>query len=113
MEVVAYLHNADLLLEDEQGVAVISGIFEGFKLQQMSISEGALREGLVYDMLGRIQHTDVREHTIQMLIDRYQIDIAQAERVENTALYCLTEIAPIWDLNKEEYIGMIREFDEL
>ncbi|MEG6546963.1 hypothetical protein V6C59_13885 [Acinetobacter bereziniae] len=25
MEVVAYLHNADLLLEDEQGVAVISG----------------------------------------------------------------------------------------
>lgn len=25
MEVVAYLHNADLLLEDEQGVVVISG----------------------------------------------------------------------------------------
>ena len=25
MEVVAYLHNADLLLEDEQGVAVIGG----------------------------------------------------------------------------------------
>ncbi len=89
------------------GVAVISGIFEGFKLQQMSISEGALREGLVYDMLGRIQHTDVREHTIQMLIHRYQIDITQAERVENTALHCLTEVAPIWDLNKEEYMQIL------
>lgn len=25
MEVVAYMHNADLLLEDEQGIAVING----------------------------------------------------------------------------------------
>lgn len=85
------------------GVAVLMGIFESLGIESMDVSEGALREGLVYDVLGRISHEDVRERTIQALTTRYLVDFQQAERVENTALYCLSRVAPTWDLVNEEY----------
>lgn len=89
------------------GVAVLVGIFEGLNIQQVIISDGALREGLVYDLLGRITHEDVRERTIQDLSQRYLVDVAQAERVENTALACLSQVAQSWDLVNEEYAHML------
>ena len=89
------------------GVAIISGIFEGLNLQTMQISEGALREGLLYDLLGRINHEDVRERTIQNLIKRHHIDTSQAERVERTALALLAHAAPNWGLVNEEYAHML------
>lgn len=89
------------------GVAVVKGIFEGLGLQKMTVSEGGLREGLVYDLLGRFMHEDVREHTIQTLIHRYSVDITQAERVENTALYLLSQSARTWHLDKEENVHML------
>lgn len=84
------------------GFAVISGIFEGLGLKRMRISDGALREGLVYDMFGRITHEDIRDRTIQELIRRYSIDLPQAERVEETALTLLSEVANAWQLADEE-----------
>jgi exopolyphosphatase / guanosine-5'-triphosphate,3'-diphosphate pyrophosphatase len=84
------------------GVAVVLGLFEGLGLSQIHVSEGALREGLVYDMRGRITHEDVREQTIQALISRYSIDLAQAERVEETALTLLAQVATQWQLAEEE-----------
>ena len=89
------------------GVAVILGIVEGLGIQQMSVSEYALREGLVYDLLGRIADEDIRDHTIQTLMTRYCVDPQQAERVENTALWCLSQVAPLWDLVDEDYAHML------
>ncbi|OUD13119.1 exopolyphosphatase [Thioflexithrix psekupsensis] len=84
------------------GVAVVLGLFEGLGLSHIHVSEGALREGLVYDMLGRITHEDVREQTIQALISRYSIDLPQAERVEETALTLLAHVATQWQLAEEK-----------
>ena len=80
---------------------------EGLGIQQMSVSEYALREGLVYDLLGRIADEDIRDHTIQTLMTRYCVDPQQAERVENTALWCLSQVAPLWDLVDEDYAHML------
>lgn len=85
------------------GLAIISGIFEGLNLKQMQVSEGALREGLCYDLLGRHSDEDVRERTIQFLTARYGVDTAQAERVENTVLSCLEQVAKGWQLLDEEF----------
>ncbi len=84
------------------GVAVLSAVFQSLKIEQMLHSSGALREGVVYDLLGRIQHQDVREATIQTLTKRYQIDIPQAERVENTALELLQQVGSEWKLRSED-----------
>ncbi|EIJ43068.1 exopolyphosphatase [Beggiatoa alba B18LD] len=89
------------------GVAILLGIFEGFGLKRMQISDGALREGLVYDLLGRIVHEDVRERTIRTLSQRYGVDLQQAERVEATTLQFLSDVAREWHLVHEEYAQML------
>jgi exopolyphosphatase/guanosine-5'-triphosphate,3'-diphosphate pyrophosphatase len=50
------------------------------------VSEGALRHGVLYDLLGRVQHSDMREATVAQFMRRYHVDGAQAERVRGVAL---------------------------
>jgi exopolyphosphatase/guanosine-5'-triphosphate,3'-diphosphate pyrophosphatase len=78
------------------GVAVLLGAFEELGLEQMTVSEGALREGLVYDLLGRIFHEDARDQSIRYFQQRYNVDLAQARRVETTALDCLRQTQAAW-----------------
>ncbi len=66
-------------------MAVLLAIFEGLPIGKMQVSDWALREGLLYDLIGRVHHEDVRERTINALCGRYQIDRRQAARVEQTA----------------------------
>ncbi|GAB6040617.1 exopolyphosphatase [Endothiovibrio diazotrophicus] len=81
------------------GVAVLGAAFRSLEIGRMQVSEGALREGAVYDLLGRIHHEDVRERTIARLSERYHISENQARRVEHTALECLRQVAEPWELD--------------
>lgn len=84
------------------GVAVLLAIFEGLPIGKMQVSDWALREGLLYDLIGRVHHEDVRERTINALCGRYHIDRRQAARVEQTAKLALSQVAASWDLEGEE-----------
>ena len=68
------------------GTAILRSIFRELSLGEMRCSSKALREGLLHDLLGRIQHEDVRELSIRRLQQRYAVDTEQAERVAKTAL---------------------------
>jgi exopolyphosphatase / guanosine-5'-triphosphate,3'-diphosphate pyrophosphatase len=68
------------------GVALMSAIFEALELHFLEVSEAALRQGVLYDLLGRFQHHDMRELTVQQFGRRYHIDAMQAERVYGLAL---------------------------
>jgi len=83
------------------GVAVLTAIFESLKLETLNVSERALREGLLYDLMGRRLHTDVRERTVAALIARYKADSKQAKRVQQTALSLLGQVADAWKLQGE------------
>jgi len=80
------------------GVAILLAAFESLGIEQMACSDGALREGLLYDLLGRIRHEDIREHTVAALSTRYHVDIGQARRVEQTAQLVLKPLIRIWGL---------------
>jgi exopolyphosphatase / guanosine-5'-triphosphate,3'-diphosphate pyrophosphatase len=67
----------------------------------MQTSNGALREGLVYDLLGRIGHEDVRDTTTRQFAERYHVDLEQAGRIERTALQFVRIAAPAWGLDAE------------
>ena len=84
------------------GVAVLLAIFESLGVACMQVSDSALREGLLYDLLGRIRHEDVRERTIGQLSERYQVDRLQAMRVERCARHFLSQLAEGWKLDSEE-----------
>ena len=68
------------------GVAILCAVFEALGIETMAVSEGALRHGVLYDLLGRVQHTDPREATVAQFMRRYHVDAAQAERVRSVAL---------------------------
>jgi exopolyphosphatase/guanosine-5'-triphosphate,3'-diphosphate pyrophosphatase len=89
------------------GVAVLLAVFRSIGIEQMQVSDEALREGLIYDMLGRSRHEDVRERTIKHLSSRYSIDATQAERVDRTAQALLNQCLKSWNLADPEFPSML------
>lgn len=84
------------------GFVVLHGLCEALAIEQLQVSEGALREGLIYDLLGRIRHEDVRDRTIADVIKRFSLDEAQADRVSATALALLRQVRAKWRLTGSE-----------
>lgn len=84
------------------GLAILLGIFEELELDSMEYADGALREGVLYDMLGRFRHDDTRDHTVQAMLARYHVDAAQAERVEKTAATLFPQVADSLVLSEED-----------
>jgi exopolyphosphatase/guanosine-5'-triphosphate,3'-diphosphate pyrophosphatase len=90
------------------GVVVLSAVFEALEIKSMAYSEGALREGLLYDQIGRQHDLDVRDKTVNRLMDRYSVDIAHAERIEKTTRQIFKKLKAAWKLDKREDLKMIR-----
>ena len=63
------------------GVAIMSGVFDELSLSCMTVAEGALRDGVLWDLLGRVHHRDIREVTIDQIVRRYHVDLDQSQRV--------------------------------
>ena len=80
------------------GAAILAEVFEVLGIEEMRIADGAMREGLLYDMLGRFTDEDARERTVRAMQQRYHVDLAQSERVEATALEFLAQVRHPWRL---------------
>lgn len=85
------------------GVAVLKAAFDRLKIDRMVVSDGALREGLLYDLLGRIQHDDERDRTVSALARRYDTDDDHAQRVSEMASQLLEQVATQWEIDGENY----------
>jgi len=82
------------------GVAILSGVFETLQIEEMTASQGALREGVLHDLLGRSRQEDARDTTIQSFQRRYSVDVAHAARVERTALTLFHQISDTWEIDR-------------
>lgn len=70
------------------GLCILIALFEQLKIEDMQISGGALREGLIYGMLENNEKNDRRVQSIDDAITRFHIDKAQGLRVTDVAI-CL------------------------
>lgn len=98
------------------GLAILCGIFDAFEVQQLGISDGALREGLLYDLIGRLHDKDIRDSAIISLASRYNIDTEQASRVQNTAIKLFEQLCVPWKLDKKidlKFIEWAAEIHEI
>lgn len=86
------------------GLAVLAGVFDALDLEVMQTSDHALREGVVYDLLGRLSDRDVRSRSVSALALRYAVDAQQARRVERTALRIFECAVDPWSLDRA--VGM-------
>jgi len=76
------------------GVAVLAAVFETLGLTEMRTARGALRVGLLYDLLGRRESRDLRETTVERMQTRFGVDRAQAQRVGALAAQFYDALAP-------------------
>ena len=74
------------------GLAIMIAIFEELKIKTMQRGEGALRMGVLYDLLGRDSDRDKREETVIQLSKRYHVDTKQAQRVQQAALQLFDQL---------------------
>ncbi|ELR65291.1 Exopolyphosphatase [Photobacterium marinum] len=84
------------------GVAILSAVFNSLEIEQMTYSDGALREGLLYEMEDRFRHSDIRTRTADAMAAQYHVDMEQANRVKNTAEMLYNQIEPQPGLAKSE-----------
>ena len=82
------------------GLAILAEVFSVLDIKEMRIAEGAMREGLLYDMLGRFKREDARERTVRAMQQRYHVDVSQAERVEATVRNFLEQTREAWKLEE-------------
>ena len=75
------------------GFAIMSAIFAELKIPRMNLATGAMRQGILYDMLGRFHHHDMRDATVTQFKKRYHVDNTQAHRVETLALHLLRQFS--------------------
>ncbi len=66
------------------GLAILCGVFDALAIRDLRLSDGALREGVLYEMEGRFRHQDIRSRTAQSLANHYVIDSDQGRRVLET-----------------------------
>lgn len=67
------------------GLSILIAIFESLEIEAMTLAGGALREGLVYEMVAELRQDDIRTRTITSIQQRYQIDADYAQQVATLA----------------------------
>ena len=85
------------------GTAITSALFDTLGIEQMRASKGALREGVIYDLMGRLSHEDVRERTINALMQRYSVDVDTSEIVERRCRTFFSATRGSWKLHNEDW----------
>ena len=68
------------------GLAIMSAVLSELGIESMGVAGGAMRQGILYDLLGRTQHHDMRDVTVSQFMQRYHVDSRQARRVAALAL---------------------------
>jgi exopolyphosphatase/guanosine-5'-triphosphate,3'-diphosphate pyrophosphatase len=84
------------------GLAITCALFDVLEIDHMRTSKGALREGVIYDLLGRLQHEDVRERSINAMMQRYAVDTETAMTVARRAKLLFQATRGDWNLNRED-----------
>ena len=68
------------------GLAIMSAALAELHIESMVVADGSMRQGILYDLLGRVQQHDMRDVTVSQFMQRYHVDSKQARRVANLAL---------------------------
>ncbi len=68
------------------GLAIMSAVLAELGIESMGVAGGAMRQGILYDLLGRTQHHDMRDVTVSQFMQRYHVDSRQARRVAALAV---------------------------
>lgn len=90
------------------GLAIMLAVFDELGIESMEVTDAALRVGVLYDLLGRSQHHDMRYVTVEQFMQRYTVDRDQATRVGKLAADFLAQL-PMPDAeNRSDNIALLQ-----
>jgi exopolyphosphatase/guanosine-5'-triphosphate,3'-diphosphate pyrophosphatase len=97
------------------GLAILKAVFDQLKVDKFYVGDAALKEGLLYDSIGRISDHDSRIVTVRKLQEKYRIDRDQAARVEKTALALWEQIegAPLPGVSRTKVLSWAAQLHEI
>jgi exopolyphosphatase/guanosine-5'-triphosphate,3'-diphosphate pyrophosphatase len=84
------------------GILVLEAAFHALGLQKLLVSKAAMREGILYDILGRASENDLRDESVDALTQRYGIDTVQADQVQRTAMDLFGQVEQAWGLDPDD-----------
>ena len=90
------------------GLLILERLFAGLKIKRLRMADGALREGLMYDMLGASLGRDAHDVSVAALEERYLIDADQAERVESIVIEMLKQVGKDWGISSRKSQRLLR-----
>ena len=95
------------------GTAVLAAVFDVLGITEMQTARGALRVGVLYDLLGRRERRDLRDATVERLQDRFAVDRAQARRVSRIAQQALCQLTGEADPDLVQQLGWAASLHEV
>ncbi len=66
------------------GIIILWAIFDELQLEEIHVVDATLKEGLIYDTMGRLSAQDMRDETVNRMLEQYSVDSDQALRVDKT-----------------------------
>jgi len=95
------------------GVAILYAIFKNLQIKEMYFSDGALREGLLYEMEERFARSDIRMRTTENLARKHNVDIEHAARVKGHAKELFMQVHKTLDIKKDSPLAVLLEWAAL
>lgn len=95
------------------GTAVLAAVFDVLGVTEMQTARGALRVGVLYDLLGRRESRDLRDATVERLQERFGVDHAQARRVRGIAQQALSRLIGDADADVAQQLGWAASLHEV
>ena len=90
------------------GLAIMIAVFDELGIESMEVTDAALRIGVLYDLLGRSQHEDMRFVTVEQFMQRYAVDREQARRVGNLAAEFLAQLPKPDEESRADNIALLQ-----
>ena len=90
------------------GLAIMLAAFDELGIEEMEVTDAALRSGVLYDLLGRSQHHDMRYVTVEQFMQRYAVDREQADRVSKLAADFLKQLPKPESENRADNVALLQ-----
>ena len=90
------------------GLAIMIAVFDELGIESMEVTDAALRIGVLYDLLGRSQHEDMRFVTVEQFMQRYAVDREQAKRVGSLAAEFLAQLPKPDEESRADNIALLQ-----
>ncbi|MCW5575346.1 MAG: exopolyphosphatase [Burkholderiales bacterium] len=96
------------------GMAILCAALDELNIEALTPATGAMRQGVLYDMLGRFHHHDMRDSTVAQFMQRYHVDAQQAKRVGGFAAVLYEKLAGgVLDEDAPQLLGWAAKLHEI